>query len=345
MKVALEATCEMEQTEHLADLVRRDHPSLRALPLHPDGKYQRRPVTAAHLTGAVQECLADAFRGRAPEDFPRLYCAWGKARVGSTALNNLFGLSGLPSYYQPTKAILRCALADAPLAPWQPPSAKDHPALFSKETAGPYLVAECLYNPLQLLIEAGYPADRIHLILLDREPTACLSSWFAKWSDRVPERTLVENFVLASLNIWRVRNFARRHGVPVAHFVYEASKDPKASVEALFRRLGLRDRFDPAILTDWQGIDRLDATESSIRFPDEPNVFAVPGLHSSTSAYRYRQRTAAAPVEAYMDLLHRTGLYDTYFHSVERCAADLDLSPDTAARLFGHASPWLSSAA
>ena len=119
MKVALEATCEMEQTEHLADLVRRDHPSLRALPLHPDGKYQRRPVTAAHLTGAVQECLADAFRGRAPEDFPRLYCAWGKARVGSTALNNMFGLAGFPSYYQPVKSMLRTAFAGEQPEPWR----------------------------------------------------------------------------------------------------------------------------------------------------------------------------------------------------------------------------------
>ena len=341
----MSAVTNIAEMECLADLIRRDHPSLKALSLRPDGKYQSRRMAADQVTDAVRACLSAAFRDRAPEDFPRLYCAWGKARVGSTALNNLFGLSGLPSYYQPTKAILRCALAQAPLVAWQPPSASEHPALFSKETAGPYLVAECLYNPIQLLIEAGYPADRLHLILLDREPTASLSSWFAKWSDRVPAPTLATHYVLATLNIWRIRNFARRHGVPVTHYVYEASRDPATSVAALFRRLGLADRFDPGILTDWQGIDRLDAAESRILFPGEPAVFEVPGLHASTAAYRYRSRPASTEVDAYAELLHRTGVHDTYLHSVERCAADLALAPDTAARLFGHGLPWLSAAA
>ena len=54
-----------------------------------------------------------------------LYFAWGKARVGSTALNNLFGMAGMPSYYQPLKAILRDALVGSALTPWIVPSATD----------------------------------------------------------------------------------------------------------------------------------------------------------------------------------------------------------------------------
>jgi hypothetical protein len=50
------------------------------------------------------------------------------------------------------------------------PHAAVEPHIFCKDVGGPYLMAECLYIPLQMLIEAGYPADRLHLIMLDRDP-------------------------------------------------------------------------------------------------------------------------------------------------------------------------------
>jgi hypothetical protein len=112
-------------------------------------------------------------------------------------LKNLFGVADMPSYYQPVKGILRHARVGSTGVPWLVPQAADQPHIFSKETAGPFVLAESLFNPLQPLIEAGYPAERLHAILLDRDPASSLASWLDKWSDRAPEGTLLDNYVVA----------------------------------------------------------------------------------------------------------------------------------------------------
>src|SRR5919197_1521137 len=66
---------------------------------------------------------------------------------------------------------------------------------YQTRTAGPYVLAESLFNPLQALIEAGYPPNRLHAIILDRAPASSLASWLDKWSDRAPQSTLVYNYV------------------------------------------------------------------------------------------------------------------------------------------------------
>jgi hypothetical protein len=72
------------KTQRLADLVRRQHPSLDTMLLQPDGKYQTRTAALDNLMGETKDCLVKGFGQRAAEDFPILYCAWGKCRVGST---------------------------------------------------------------------------------------------------------------------------------------------------------------------------------------------------------------------------------------------------------------------
>ncbi|HEY6963983.1 MAG TPA: hypothetical protein VI407_02095 [Erythrobacter sp.] len=322
-----------EETERLATLIRGGHPSLATRWLEPDGKYQTRGIALDTLTREVTDCLARHFRQRAPEDFPMLYCGWGKARVGSTALVNLFGIAGLPAYYQPVKAVLRHAVTGGAVRPWVVPMATAHPHIFSKDVAGPYLLAECLYIPLQMLVEAGYPVAKLHLIMLDREPTKALASWLAKWSDRVPEAVLVKHYVLAALNATRVERYARSQGVAVTHYVYEASRNPVASVRALFNRLGLATRFSDAGVTDWSEMGRLESQTARIIYPDEPAVYAVPGLHGEGTGYRYRDRGAAA-TDRYLDVLQRTGVEDVYRSSVRACVDDLGLDTAASTNLF-----------
>jgi hypothetical protein len=324
-----------EETERVADLVRRDHPTLATRWLEPDGKYQTRGIALDALTREVSDCLAGHFRERSPDDFPMLYCGWGKARVGSTALVNLFGIAGLPAYYQPVKAVMRHAVTGGAPAPWILPMAAAHPHIFSKDVAGPYLLAECLYLPLQMLIEAGYPVAKLHLIMLDREPAKSLASWFAKWSDRVPQRTLVKHHVLAALNAIRVERYARSQGVAVTHYVYEASRNPVASVRSLFERLGLAARFSDGGVTDWSEMGQLESDTARIIYPDEPAVYAVPGLHGEDTGYKYRDRAAAAVPDGYLDILQRTGVEDVYRASVLACDNDLGLDVATSANLLG----------
>ena len=102
------------------------------------GNTKTRTVALDELMREARDCLAEGFRNRRAEDFPTLYCAWGRCRVGSTALTNLFGVAGMPSYFQPVKVILRHSLVGHAAEPWAVPSAAEQPHIFSKETAGPY---------------------------------------------------------------------------------------------------------------------------------------------------------------------------------------------------------------
>jgi hypothetical protein len=324
--------------ERIADLIRQQHSSLDTMPLSPVGEFQTRTVTLETLMREVTECLAENFRHRPAQDFPMLYFACGKARVGSTALSNLFGMTGMPSYYQPLKAILRDALVGQPLTPWAVPSASEEPSIFSKETIGPYVLAESLFNPLQLLIEAGYPRHRLHLIALDREPASALASWLDKLISRAPENTLLQHYVIAALSAARITSYARREGVAVTHYVYEVSKEAISSVRVLFDRLGLSSSFTENVVTSWREPGQVQANNTRVIFPSEATIYKVPNLHTSDSAYRYQRRATASLSEAQLDILERCGVYDAYRASVVACIRDLGLSTATSARLFGIAA-------
>src|SRR5215216_198118 len=294
--------------ERIADLVRQQHGSLDTMLLSPVGEFQTRTVTLETLMREVTACLAANFRHRPAEDFPMLYFACGKARVGSTALSNLFGMTGMPSYYQPLKAILREAL-------------------------GPYVLAESLFNPLQLLIEAGYPPHRLHLIALDREPASALASWLEKLISRAPESTLLRHYVIAALSAIRVASYANRQGIPVTHYVYEVSKEAISSVRVLFDRLGLSSSFTENAVTSWQEPRQGQVNNARVIFPSEATIYKVPNLHTSDSGYRYQPRATAALSKTQLDILERCGVNEAYRASVVACVRDLGLSASTSARL------------
>jgi hypothetical protein len=324
--------------EDLAALVREEDPVLDTILLEPRGGYQTRTVALDGVLREVTECFARGFRNLDPGEFPTLFCAWGKCRVGSTALNNLFGMAGLPSYYQPVKAIARQRLTERDPAPWLLPSSAAHPYVFIKETAGPYLLAECLFIPLQQLIDAGYPASKLHLIILDRQPADSLASWIDKWSSRAPEQILARNYMIAALNVIRVRNHARRHGVKVTHYVYEASREPVTAAKALFRRLGLSDRFTDMTVTEWNEKGQLGSDQAKIIFPEEPDIYTVPGLHWASGDYSFRARRKAPVADAHLALLEHCGIQDIYRESVAAGARDLGFDFATSARMFGPAT-------
>jgi hypothetical protein len=173
------------------------------------------------------------------------------------------------------------------------------------------------------------------MLMLDRDPASSLASWLEKWSDRVPEDRLVQNYVISSLNALRVESYAQQHGVPVTHYVYEASKDATGSVRKLFDRLGLGARFTEGAVTDWKERGQIETKGSGVTFLSEPKVYTVVGLHGSDTAYRYRSRKTASLSEAQLQVIGRYGIDDMYRASVDACIRDLSLDPDTAVRLFG----------
>ena len=323
------------ELERLADRVRTQHPSLDTMWLEPDGKYQTRSVALDTLMREMAASLAEGFAGHRAEDFPMHYFAWGKCRVGSTPLTNLFGITGMPSYYQPLKMMMRHLFIGQAATPWAIPMAADQPQIFSKETAGPYVVAESLFNPLRLLIEAGYPANRLRVTLLDRGPASSLASWLDRLHGCVPDSMLLRNYVVAALNMSRMESYARHAGIPVIHYVYEASKEAVRSVRMLFERLGLGDQFAEATVTDWRETGQLRSETSRITYGDEPTIYNVSGLHGSDTAYRYRARRSSL-TDLQRDMLERCGVNDVYRTSVAACVRDLGLDLATSERLFGH---------
>ncbi len=322
------------ELEKFADLVRAEDPSIDATWLPADGRLQLRDVRLEEVCKEITLHLAKSFRGLREADFPMHYCAWGKARVGSTALNNLFGLAGFPSYYQPVKAMLRSAFAGQLPAPWILPAAEEQPGIFTKETQGPYTMGECLFIPMKILIEAGYPPSKLHLIVLERDPERSLASWLSKLTALQPPETLIRHYVISALNANRVRRVAHRYGVPVTHYVYEVSKEPLMAARALFTRLGLAQIFSNRAVTDWGDRGQLDSSAShQIIYPPQPAIYDLPGLHGSDSGYRYRN-SGALVSDSQRALLDLTGVYTLYQDAVGFCVRDLGLEATTAARLF-----------
>ncbi|WP_018680933.1 sulfotransferase [Actinokineospora enzanensis] len=292
--------------------------------LAPDGRYQLRPTTLASMSEYVSRTLADGFAGRGPAEFPLLVVGWGKCRVGSTALTNLFGVAGVPAYYQPVKTIARHAMTGGQGAPWRLPDGQD--VLFAKEMAGPYVHYETLFDPIRCLVDAGWPAERLHLLVLDREPVASLNSWLVKWTGKIGRQRVLDNFELSSLNYPRMRARAREVGVAVTHFAYEASRSPALSVSRLFDRLGIAHRYDDTVISDWGARGDLNSDTATIVYPDEPEPYFVPGLHSSGDGYSYRRTDQVALTPADEELARRADIEEIYRTSVRECARALDLA-------------------
>jgi hypothetical protein len=319
----------------LAGFVRDNSPYLAALWLEPDGTFQTRAMSHASLAREVVAQLREGFRELDPAEFPHLYYGCGIARVGSTSLANVLGLAGIPSYYQPVKTILRCVLHGAEPVVWRFEASQRQ--IFAKETFGPYTAAECIFLPVELLLDAGYPCDRLHVIMLDREPASVLASWFDKWAHRVPETTLFGHYLIATLNAQRVARRAIRRGVRVTTYVYELSRNPRLFVPALFERLGISDRYRNGVIAGWEDKGDLASEQSGVVFLQEPQIFEVPGLHGSDVAYRYHDRAPMRFPPHIAALLAESGIDDLYRNSVQACIADFAIDHLTARQTFGDA--------
>lgn len=317
----------------LRELAAADAAELDSTPLPPDGRYQVVTTTVDEVTAQIVQTLRDGFADRATADFPLLVLGWGRCRVGSTAVTNLFGMADAAAYYQPVKTIGRFVLTGGQGAAWK--LADDEPVLFAKEMAGPYVPFEALFNPARCLIEAGWPVDRLHLLILDRQPRASLDSWMAKWEGKIGRTRVVENFMLSTLNYARMRAYATAEGVALTHFPYECSRQPEETVPRLFDRIGIGHLYRPQMLTGWGAAGDLNSEQSKIHNPVEPEPYVVPGLHGSGDEYRYRPRPLSCLTEQEIAVADSDEVRDAYQASVLACAAELDLSASLQDEIFG----------
>ncbi len=108
-------------------------------------------------------------------EWPEINLIVGPCRTGTTALQRALLPGGDPSFYQVLKHLRRND--DVGInANWQVPSANESRKIILKETLGPYTPSE-IFNPIQDLLEAGCPRDKIKVLVVLRDPKITYKSW------------------------------------------------------------------------------------------------------------------------------------------------------------------------
>ncbi len=320
--------------DELVTQVRNDDSNLMNRVLEPDGYFQTRATTLNEITRVVTELNKKSLAKRSTDDLPTIIMAWGKCRVGSTALTNLFGIAGIPAYYNPIKTAIRHFVLDGPAESWEFPQRSEKEFLFAKEMSGPYHLADCTVNPLQILVEAGYPISRIELLMLDRDPYQSLDSWLNKWGRLILPERLAQHYVLSALNGNRISTYAKKVGVRVSHYIYEASRLPKAAISKMFGRLGIEHRFHNGVVENWDEKGMLDSENSKIIFPPLPKPCIIPGLHASEKSYMYKRRNTDRVSDEYKIMIEKSGVLDRYRETALAFAEELKMNTEDCEKIF-----------
>lgn len=202
---------------------------------------------------------------------PLILCI-SPCRSGSTVLLRVFGASGIPSYYQPWKNVLRWAMQGEEQF-WDFPSGAT--PIFVKETIGPYTRVETQFNPFEVIQAIGYPVEKLRLMLVARDPLQTWSSWQSLWG----EKTSLEIFLAAFERVETIRQQIKAAGLPLVHFVYESVRDygAEAAIRNMFSQLGLP--FTSLAVTGWFGLPPFGQNGSNIFYPQEPQAFWVENIH------------------------------------------------------------------
>ncbi len=202
---------------------------------------------------------------------PLILCI-SPCRSGSTVLLRVFGASGIPSYYQPWKNVLRWAMQGEERF-WDFPAGPT--PIFVKETIGPYTRIETEFNPLEVIQVTGYPVEKLRLMLVARDPLQTWASWQSLWG----EKTNFEIFLAAFEQVEALRQQIKAAGLPIVHFVYESVRDygAETAIRNMFSQLGLP--FTRQAVTGWFDLPPFGKDGSNIFYPEEPQVFSVENIH------------------------------------------------------------------
>ncbi len=266
-----------------------------------------------------------AYLEMAPALVPKIILVVSPCRSGSTILLRVFGASGVESYFQPMKNALRWSLMGNN-RPWSIPS-NSSSRIMVKETLGPYVDAECLFNPLQVLLDAGFPPEKLHVVILGREPLKTWASWNRYWSDRVP----VANMIMAFRTANKILEQAKTLGITSTCLVYDLFKDysPEIVFKNVFKRLGLE--YSPLAIQGWEALPNFGQPGSHIVLADEPERFVTPGIHDKVNSAKQFTYADSDPVLASLkpsdlEAIAQSDLAVIYKSWLEESIADLQLN-------------------
>lgn len=249
-----------------------------------------------------------------PPDPPRMILIVGPCRTGTTALGNVFAQTGLETYMQPVKSIRRAITASGQVPFWEIDTKSDIVA--SKETLGP----DEYFDPVQILVDRGYPPEKIHLIAILRDPATTLTSWNRMW-----ETTDVHNLVRSIQMTADIKGLAESLGVATTAYVHEAIRDnpPREVVARLFAKLNGEQLSASASAVDWNNAIGFGAEGSNIVLFDEPPEKFVDGI-KSWGGYQYRELQPQIS-EQEAETLQNSGVYEIYSRFAHEMYAGLGI--------------------
>ncbi len=262
-----------------------------------------------------------------PDSIPRIILAVAPCRSGTTPLLRVFAESGIQAWYQPIKALLRSKQ-------WNIESTFPIPSLpqiFIKETLGPYTEQEALINPLEALLLAGVPIEKIDLVLMARDPYTCLTAWIEQFSFHTPAENLINNAVLAYQNLLNIESLAQNKGIRTSYFYYESLKDYQSN-QVIFKTLNQM-QVEPGsqVFSDWKTLPHAGTPESNIVLPYEPALYNSQPFHkqfensSKLTFYKKGKKamnTLLSP--AFKSKIQASNLTDIYSHIAMKARLQLD---------------------
>ncbi|MEI7578968.1 MAG: hypothetical protein WCJ58_02885 [bacterium] len=239
--------------------------------------------------------LADMIILSEKDQLPNIILGVSPCRSGSTILLRVFGANQVLSIFQPFKNLLRWNQIGKPKQfslknVFAKNKITNKDIVFIKETLGPYHNYECFFNPLAMLLEAGYPADKITVLLNLRDPITTWSSWKEIWGTKTSLARMLSTFQAMS----QINEYAISHNIKCVFYTYELlNKLPtKQLMSKLFNQLKITQKTD-IIIDNFDQLPEFGTPGSNIIWPKEPNGVAVDNVHlpvKESKQYHFKSR-------------------------------------------------------